>query len=367
MSVAGAGAAAVTGRGAGGAAEIPSPNPSSASCASARSTSSACGPDALTRSVSPNRAPSATTFVRLVASHRTAVRSLGDSNVGVEAADGLDEPRRRPRVQADRVAHLEHGLRVRGWRGWSLVDRSDVRDAELRGLHRQRPPRLGRHLLERRATARRRRGRHRALDQRRLAQQHLARRLVEQLDRELGAHQRAPEVHQHQHAVVGHRPLDRRAHALGVGAEHAGLVSATGRFEREAGGGPSPAPAPRRPGPARRCGTRPRSRPRQPSEPVGAVQVVDRVHRLGPVAWVICQRQVSLSHATSPAPDACTCANRSAPTAIAMSYFSAFSPYVPAIPQQRAFPSVTSSPGISANSSSAGLPIQWPCCWQGAW
>ena len=27
----------------------------------------------------------------------------------------------------------------------------------------------------------------------------------------------------------------------------------------------------------------------------------------------------------------------------------------------------TSSPGTSASSSSAGLPIQWPCCWHGAW
>ncbi len=54
-------------RSAGGALEIPSPNPSSASCASASSTSFASGPEALTNSLSPNLAPSATMFVRLVA------------------------------------------------------------------------------------------------------------------------------------------------------------------------------------------------------------------------------------------------------------------------------------------------------------
>ena len=46
---------------------IPSPKPSSASARSASSASEACGPDALTTSVSPRRAPSATTLVRLVA------------------------------------------------------------------------------------------------------------------------------------------------------------------------------------------------------------------------------------------------------------------------------------------------------------
>ena len=85
------------------------------------------------------------------------------------------------------------------------------------------------------------------------------------------------------------------------------------------------------------------------------------------MALAICQRHVSLSHATVAAPEARTWSKRSAPTAIAMSYFSAFSPYVPAMPQQRAFISVTCRPGMSASSSSAGLPIQWPCCWHGAW
>ena len=57
------------GRGAGAAAPdaIPSPKPSSASARSASSASEACGPDAVTTRVSPKRAPSATTLVRLVA------------------------------------------------------------------------------------------------------------------------------------------------------------------------------------------------------------------------------------------------------------------------------------------------------------
>ncbi len=58
-------------------------------------------------------------------------------------------------------------------------------------------------------------------------------RLAEQLDRELGAHQRAAEIHQDEDAVGGHRPLDRRSHALGVGSEDARLVSPAGRLERE--------------------------------------------------------------------------------------------------------------------------------------
>jgi hypothetical protein len=57
--------------------------------------------------------------------------------------------------------------------------------------------------------------------------------LAQQLDRELGAHQRAAQVHQHEHAVVGHGALDRRAHPLGVGPEHAGLLGAPRGLERE--------------------------------------------------------------------------------------------------------------------------------------
>ena len=256
------------GAGVGAPAAIPSPKPSSASCASASSTSSACGPDAVTISESPKRAPSATTFVRLVALTRLPVRTLRHPYVGVEPSDRLDKARGRTRMETNGVADLERRLRVRGGGRWGLADGRLGLHAELRGLHRERPARLGGHLLERRATARRGGGRYRSLDQWRLAQQHRTRGVVQQLDRELGAHQRAPEVHQHEDPVRGHRPLDRSAHALSVGAEYAGLLGAARGFERQVRRRPSPARASRRPEPARRCGTRPRSRPRvRPQSP----------------------------------------------------------------------------------------------------
>ena len=225
---------AVLGRGA--AAATPSPNPSSANCASASSTSSACGPDAVTRSVSPKRAPMRDHVREAGRLHRRAVWRLSDAHVGLEPPDGLDESRRGARVETDRVAHLEHGLRVgrrSGRRRLGGSARHFVGDPQLRALHRERAARLRRHLVERRAAARRSGGRHRALDQRRLAHHHASRGVVEQLDRKLRAHQRAAEVHQHEHAVRRHRALDRRPHALGVGPQHARFVSSTGRFELE--------------------------------------------------------------------------------------------------------------------------------------
>ncbi len=200
------------------------------------------GPDALTDSVSPNRAPSATTLVRLVAFTGAPSGALGHPHVGVEPPDGLDEPCRRARVQPDRVADLEHGLGVGRWRGLGVGRRRSVGATELRGLHRERAAGLGGHLVERRATARRCRGRHRPLDQRRLAQHDPSRRFAEQVDGELGAHQRAPEIHQHEHPVGGHRLLDRRHHARRVGAEHPRLVGPAGGDR---------APGPRHPSRAR--------------------------------------------------------------------------------------------------------------------
>ena len=81
----------------------------------------------------------------------------------------------------------------------------------------------------------------------------------------------------------------------------------------------------------------------------------------------MCQRHVSESHTDPSGPASAICRNRPAPTSIAIPNFSFFSPYVPAMPQHVASLSATSSPGMSAISSSAGLPIPWPCCWQGAW
>ena len=57
--------------------------------------------------------------------------------------------------------------------------------------------------------------------------------LREHLDRELRAHERRAEVHEDEHAVVGHRALDRRPHALGVGAQRPRLLHSPGRLERQ--------------------------------------------------------------------------------------------------------------------------------------
>jgi len=145
-------------------------------------------------------------------------------------------------VQADRVAHLQARLGV-GWRSGraGVGGRSGVRGGarrggllrpELRGLHRQRPARLGGHLLQRRAAACGHRRGHGPLHERRLAQ-HDTPAGLEHLDGELGAHERAAEVHEHKDAVVGPRALDRRAHPLGVGAQRARLVHPARGLERQ--------------------------------------------------------------------------------------------------------------------------------------
>ena len=53
-----------------------------------------------------------------------------------------------------------------------------------------------------------------------------------------------------------------------------------------------------------------------------------------PVACSICQRQVSESQTARSDPSSAICRKSGAPTSIAMSYFSFFNPYVPAMPQQ---------------------------------
>src|SRR3954453_22604477 len=79
----------------------------------------------------------------------------------------------------------------------------------------------------------------------------------------------------------------------------------------------------------------------------------------------MCQRQVSLSQTARAGAARSICENSVAPMSIEIGYFSRFSPYVPATPQQLASFSTTRSPGTSAMRSSAGLPIPWPCCWRG--
>ena len=218
--VTGPGATAASGAGpfgAEGAAAIPSPNPLSASSRRASIAAWASGPAAVTLRVSPNRAPSATRLVRLPARTGVAAAVLGHAHVGVEAARRLHEPRCRAGVQPDGVADLELGGDVRPHDISLGLGGGVIRN--LTGLHRQRVARLRRHLLQRRTTTGGSRGGHGALHQRRCAQLHGARRVLQHLHGELGTHERAPEVHQHEHAIRRHGALDRCPDALGVSAE----------------------------------------------------------------------------------------------------------------------------------------------------
>ena len=173
--------------------------------------------------------------------HGVAISRLRDAHVGVERLHERDEPSGRTGVKADRVAdgQLGAGIRLAGRRSRGCVGSAGrfrgnvVGVADLSGLHRQRAARLGGHSVEVRPTAGSDGSRHRALHERRTTQPNRARRVVQQLDRELGAHQRAAQVHQHEHAVGGHRPFDRRSHPLGVGAQDIGLLESAGRLERQ--------------------------------------------------------------------------------------------------------------------------------------
>ena len=150
-----------------------------------------------------------------------AARRVAQLDRRVVVGDQLDDPPRRAQVQAEAVAD-----------GQALDERFAVRDRcrgrlrgvvllELRRLHHQRPARLGRDLGQRGAAARPRRRGDRALDERRGGEHHRAAVLLEHLERDLRAHQRAAQIHQHEHAVGGAHAFDRRAHALGVGADRA--------------------------------------------------------------------------------------------------------------------------------------------------
>ena len=105
--------------------------------------------------------------------------------------------------------------------------------AEVRSLARQPAHRLAFDVVERAADLRRDRGRDGALDHRRTRQPHLRPALlVEEVQRHLGGEHRAPEIHEHEHAVVGPRPLDRGEHQHRVGADRVpGLVEPAGGLD----------------------------------------------------------------------------------------------------------------------------------------
>jgi hypothetical protein len=98
------------------------------------------------------------------------------------------------------------------------------------GLGVQPPSGLGRHLGQRLAEPGGHDGGHRPLRQRRVAQQDpVPPVLGQEVDRHLGRHDRAAEIHQHQHPVVGPHVLDGGHDQRGVGSQRvARLVEPTG-------------------------------------------------------------------------------------------------------------------------------------------
>ncbi len=173
--------------------------------------------------------------LRPLAGPRPVVRFV-TAHVGVEAARGLDEARRRARMEAEWVPHgqrdrstsivLDRGLGSRGLAG-----------AEVRRLGPQGAAGFGGHVREGRAELGGDGCRHGALDERSLGEHDaLAPLRRQQVQRHLGAQHGASEVHQHDHPVALVCPLDRLQHSSGVGAERRlGSFDAPGELDRHLG------------------------------------------------------------------------------------------------------------------------------------
>ena len=140
-------------------------------------------------------------------------------DVGVEPSDGGHQASSGSSVQPEPVLdrHPQRLAAVLDDIGAAGVP-VRILDAELHRLGRQRAARLRRHRIQVRPAARGRRGGDRALDQRRFAEHHPWR-VLGHLDRHLGAHQRAAQVHEYEHAIVAGSPLDRALDELGIGAD----------------------------------------------------------------------------------------------------------------------------------------------------
>jgi ABC-type Mn2+/Zn2+ transport system ATPase subunit len=146
---------------------------------------------------------------------------------GIEATDLADQASRGAGVQTVRVLDGERSLGARSRS--RIVGTGTVVRGEVRGLPEQGPPGLRRHLVPGCTTGSRDGGDHQALDQRRRAQQHTLADggVVEQVEGQFGAEDRAPQVHQDDDALLGVHALDRPRDLHRVGAE-GGLVEARG-------------------------------------------------------------------------------------------------------------------------------------------
>ena len=226
--------------------------------AARRAPAAACGPRARTRISSPCRTPRTARPVRLrpsagpvervafVTSTRASSSASAPTNRAAGRACRPSRGSTRSRSSSAAPAAAPAG---------AASGLARVLLAELRRLHPQRAARLARDLVERRAAARPRGRRDRALDERRRAQQHRPAVGVGHLRRHLRAHQRAAEVHQDEHAVGRADRLDRRQHPLGVRPDRA-VVHAARRGDRRRPRRPSRARARRRRRRAPRCGRR---------------------------------------------------------------------------------------------------------------
>ena len=163
-----------------------------------------------------------------------AVGQVADRDPGVERRRGLDETRGRSSVQPVRRGHRQPDRHLVAGR---CIRRARIRDgsvvAQVRDLAGEPTARLLRHTIERRAQLRRDGCRHRTLDDRRFTQQHQGPAILgQQVQGELCGQDRAAQVHQHQHTVVGPRTLDRVHHHHGVGADRVlGHVQSPGGLE----------------------------------------------------------------------------------------------------------------------------------------
>ena len=149
---------------------------------------------------------------------------------------------------------------------------------------------------------------------------------LQHLDRHLGAHQRAAEVHQHEHAVVGHRALDRGADTLDVGPDRA-ILETAGGLEAQL----LPAHLPRELDDAvgQRGAVRDDDDPDHVREPSAYAWCISSIGCTdGRLRRVLDLPAAGLAVADHDAarPDASTWPNRSAPASIAIWYFSLFSP-----------------------------------------
>ena len=204
-----------------------------------RSTSDACGPLAETTSRVAGRAPSATTLVRLVA--RTGAPSMPDLATRTSASKPRTVSTNRAAGRACRpialrtvssaVASAANSPSSAPGAAPAAAGASAIWAAFI-----ARAPRASRgDLLQRCAAAGGHRSGHGALDQGPALSRTGPMARLEQLDGELGAHQRAAQIHEDQHPVGRHGPVDRGPHPVGVGPEHGGVgvLDPAGRLERQ--------------------------------------------------------------------------------------------------------------------------------------